>query len=101
MNQTITLYSQSSYNRYGREVVGSGTNYKARVQEVSRARLLPNGEQVNINLIAYLKSSITVAIDDRVTYNSEEYKVFSVSKPVDGQGTVNHTKLELIKWQET
>lgn len=101
MNQTVTLYSKSSYNRYGREQVGSGTDYKCRAEEVSKARLTPTGEQVMINLILYMDSTVSVSIDDRATYNSEEYKVFSVKKPIDGSGNTHHLKLELIKWQET
>ena len=100
-NQTITLYSKSSLNRYGREVVGSGTDYNARVQETTKVRLLPNGQQVMIMAIVYLNNAVSVAVNDRVDFNSEKYKVFSLNKAVDGQGNTNHIKLELIKWQET
>lgn len=101
LNQTITLYSKTSYNKFGREVVGTGVDYYARVQLVTKSRLLPNGQTVLINLIVYIKPSVTVNINDKVTYDSVDYKVFGVSKPVDGTGTLHHTKLELTRWQET
>lgn len=102
LNQNILLYSKSGYDRYGRETVGSSTEYRARVQRVSKARLLPTGEQVLVTAIAYLdEEDLTVNNDDKVTYDSQDYKVFSVTTQIDGQGNQHHIKLELIKWQNS
>lgn len=101
LNQTISLYSKSGYDRYGRETVGSSTDYYARAEQVSKSKLLPNGQMINVSLIVYIKPSVTININDKITYDSVDYKVFSVSKPVDGSGVLHHTKLECIKWQET
>jgi hypothetical protein len=101
LRQTVKLYTKSGYNRYGREIVGAGTNYKARVERGTKSKLLPNGEVVNVLATVYLDSSVTINNDDRVTFNSEEYKVFSVKTTVDGQGNTHHLKADLIKWQET
>ena len=101
LNQTITLYSKSGYDRDGREEVGSGTDHTARVQRTSKAKLMPNGEQVTIMAICYVKPTLTINEDDRVTYDGEEYKVFGVYTAVEGTGNTNHKKVELIRWQET
>lgn len=101
LNQTITLYTKTSYNRYGREVVGTGTDYKARVQEVSQSKLLPNNQVVLVNLVVYLNPDVSVSINDKITYETVDYKVYSVSKPVDGGGNRHHVKCECTKWQET
>lgn len=100
-NQTVTLYSRSSYNEFGREVVGSGVTYKARVQPVTKTRLLPNGETVRIDSIVYAEPGMLVNIDDRIDYDSSKYKVFGKSLAVDGAGKTQHIKLELIEWKET
>lgn len=101
LNQTISLYTRSGYDRYGRESVGSAVEHSARVQEVSKTKLLPNGQTILINLIVFLKSGVTININDKVTYGTTDYKVFSVSKPVDGSGNVHHIEVQCIKWQET
>lgn len=98
--QTITIYAKSGYDSQGRESVGAGTTAKARFQATSKTRLLPNGSIKNIDGIAYVGSDVTVNIDDKVTYDSENYKVLGKYKVPDGQGNTNHIKLELIKWQE-
>jgi len=100
-NQSITLYSKSSYNRYGREVIGTGTSYKARVQLTNKSRLLLNGQVQVIDAIAYVQPDLTVAVNDRIDVGSNKYKVQGIYTAVDGQGNTNHIKLELIKWQET
>lgn len=98
-NQTITIYNKSSYDSEGNEVLGSGSSSKARVQEVAKRKLMPNGSVLLIDLIVYAKPTITVNTDDKVTYNSTNYKVISKNTAVDGQGNTNHYKLELVKWQ--
>lgn len=98
LNQTVTLYARGSYDAFGREVVGSGTSYRARVQEVTKSKLLPNGQQVTIDAIVYLNGSPSISANDRLDYNGVKYKIFGKSVGVDGQGNSHHTKLELIKW---
>lgn len=101
LNQDITLYTKSGYNRYGRETVGSGVTHCVRVERTSKARLLPNGEQVMINAICYMKPNVTINEDDKVTYDGTNYKVFGVYTAVEGEGNTHHKKVELIKWQTT
>lgn len=98
LNQSISFYGRANYDAYGKEVFGSATTYKARVQEVTKSRLLPSGQTVTIDAICYMEGDLTVAANDRVDYSGRRYKVHGFSKAVDGQGNVHHTKLELIKW---
>lgn len=100
-NQTVTLYTKSSYNEFGREVIGSGASHKARVQPVTKTRLLPNGQTVRIDAIAYVKPDLSVNIDDRIDFSGANYKVFGKSLAVDGAGATQHIKLELIEWKTT
>jgi hypothetical protein len=101
LNQTLTLYSKSSYDSYGREVVGTGSSVKCRVQETTKQKLLPNGSLITINAIAYVPGGTTIAIDDRIDVGTTKYKVYGIYNAVDGSGDTNHIKLELTKWRET
>jgi hypothetical protein len=97
--QTLTLYNQSSYDEYGNEVVGNGTTLRGRFQATTKQKLLPNGTLKNILAIAYVPSDTDVEIDDKITYDSVNYKVFGRYEAIDGNGKINHIKLELVKWQ--
>lgn len=101
LNQTITIASKSSYNNEGREVVGAGTSVKCRFQQTTKRRLLPNGSLQTIDGIVYVPGDTSVNTDDKVTFNSVTYKVFSKYAAVDGSGNTDHYKLELIKWLAT
>lgn len=100
-NQSITLYRKASYNTDGRPNVGTGVSHIARVQPVTKNRLMPNGEMIQVVAICYLKANVTVAVDDKVTFSSHDYKIFTKSIAVDGRGNTNHIKLELIEWKGT
>ena len=99
MRQSVTLYVTSGKTRYGKESYEAATTQLARVNEKSKVIFKPNGETITILANAYFNSTVTISIDDKVTYNSNDYKVFS-KKIVRGQvGKAHHIKVELIKWQ--
>lgn len=101
LNQTLTIYPKTSYNAQGREVVGAGVDTKARVQETSKRRMLPNGNLITIDLVAYVPPDTTVETDYRADYSGQKYKVWSKYAAVKGNGATHHLKLELVKWRET
>lgn len=101
LNQTITVYPKASYDGYGREVISSGVNHKARVQEVTKSRLLPNGQVAIIDALVFVRSTASININDRMDYNGTTYKVFGKKVAVDGAGKTHHYELELQKWQQT
>jgi hypothetical protein len=99
LNQDITLYLKSSYDAYGRETLGSGTDYRCRFQAVKKNKLLPNGEVATIDAIVYMAGTVDVDVNDKVTYSGVNYKVLGKNTQIDGQGNTNHLKLELVKFQ--
>lgn len=99
LNQTITIYSKSGYSASGRESLGSGVSVNSRLQATTKQKLLPNGSLITILAIAYVPSTTTVNIDDKVTYGGNNYKVYGKYNAIDGAGNTNHIKLELVKWQ--
>lgn len=107
LNQTITIYAKSSYGADGREIVGAGVTAKSRFQLVSKRTLLPRnqtnstGSVIEIDAIAYVPASTTVATDDKVSYGGSNYKVITRYAVPGAQGTMEFIKLELQKWQST
>lgn len=101
LRQTLTLYSESSYNAEGREVVGSGTDYSCRFQASSKQRLLPNGSIVSIDAVAYVMPDVDIEFDDHVEFDGTRYKVLGTYKTPGGDGQTKFIKLELALWQET
>lgn len=99
LNQAIRLYSKTSYDSYGRVVNSGYETVQARFQPQTKTRLMPNNSVIVIDAIAYVPSDTTVAIDDRVSYGGQNYKVIGTYPTPDGQGKTSHIKLELVKWQ--
>ena len=101
LNQTLTIYAKSSYNSEGREVVGSGNTVKARFQQTTKRKLMPNGSLLTIDAIAYVAGDTSINTDDKVSFGGVNYKVFGKYAAVDGPGNTQHIKLELVKWIAT
>lgn len=100
LNQTITIYGTASRDGYGRLSFGAGTSVDARFSATKKRVLLPSGDQMTIEAIAHVPAGTTVNENDKVTYDSQDYKVFSRYAVPDGEGNTHHIKLELIQWQE-
>lgn len=98
LNQTITHYPRSGYDKTGRPTTSTGTTLKARVQKQNKTRLLPNNAVVNILASVYVEPT-TILVDDRIDYGTDKYKVLSRSEAIGERGEINHLKLELIKWE--
>lgn len=98
-NQSIVIYPKSGYDKFGKPTNSTPATVSARVQKTTRQRLLPNNSLVLILAIVYVPATTVVSVEDKVTYQSIDYKVFSVNEAVKGDGSVHHIKLELQKWQ--
>lgn len=98
LNQTITLYSQSGYDEFGDPSFGDGSSVAARFEAATKRILLPNGQTLTIDAEAFVKSSVTVATEDKVLYDSNYYKVVDIFKVPDAVGNTHHKELRLIKW---
>lgn len=97
LNQSITHYPKTSFDKYGREVDGAAVAYKARVQEVTKSRLLPNGDVTTIDAVCFLFGDPSINIHDRIDYGGTKYRVFGRKTGVDRNGAVHHIQLELQK----
>lgn len=105
LNQSVTIYNNAGRTAYGRPSFSSGLAVRARVQrqnkQVQSYSVQGDKSQVVIsNVMLILPSSTTIAVDDKVTYSSTDYKVLNVYQAVDGQGTTHHLEVDVIKWHE-
>ena len=98
LNQTITLYTASGKDKYGRGSYDHSIDYSARVQLTTKSRIVGPNETVEIVAVVYLDSGVSISKGDKVTYNGVNYRVFGVYTAVDGAGNTDHTKVELVKW---
>ena len=99
LSQTITIYNKSSYDEFGRLVLGAGIDINARVQPKSTRRLLPNGDVLTIDALTYVPADTTVNTDDKIVYGNDTYKVYGKYPTPDGKGNTAFIRLELLKWQ--
>lgn len=98
-NQTIIHYPKARFNKDGREVVGDGTSYKARVQPVTKTRLTLTGTFLRVDLIVYVNRDFAGDINDKIRWDSRDYRIFTKSQAIGGSGSTHHIKLECIQWK--
>lgn len=60
---------------------------------------MPTGETITLDGYIDVKASLSVANDDFVVYQSNNYKVVGIKKHVGRFGAIHHKVLEVIKWQ--
>jgi len=105
LNQSIIITSKTGYDEYGREITSGASTVKARFQKTQKINFNPSQPGGNvaslktIEAIVYVPSNTVVAIDDKVTYSSVDYKVDGVYEAIDGSGHDNHIRLTLTKWK--
>lgn len=98
LNQTLTQYSGGSYGADGKPTYGTGSSVACRFENKVKRILLPTGQTLTIDAFAVVDGGASFATDDRVTYDSIDYKVVDVFKAVDDMGDTHHQELRLVKW---
>lgn len=98
LNQSVTIKTESSTDKYGRKTHGSGTAVDARVELKERRRLQPNGELLVTHARVIVPHDTTVDTDDLISYNSVTYRVVFINVATDGAGNTHHKTLEVTKW---
>lgn len=99
LNQNMTVYNKTTNNRYGRENHGAGTTAKCRFQEKDITKLMPNGDSITLSGLIFAEPDLTISNNDRVTYNSVDYRVHAVAKSAGFTGAIDHLEIEVSLWQ--
>lgn len=95
-NQTISVYSSSVLDRYGRKTMTTPVDYKARV-ETKREQYLNTQSAIELaDAVMYTDSTCTATIDTRIDYLSEKYIVVKVEKATNKNGSTKFIKF-LVK----
>lgn len=99
LRQIGTIYPKIGNNKFGREIRGTAIVVKCRFQNITKTRLIKEGQTVQIIGTVYFSGDTTINIEDRFAFNGNDYKVFSVNGSIDGRGNQRIIRCELQKWQ--
>ena len=93
LNQTITLTSQGQRDKFGKVTFATGTSYPARFERNHKLIFTKQNEAINIDGTVFLNPNVTVAVGDRLVYDSVTYQVMQVNEPVGATGAVHHIEV--------
>lgn len=99
LNQTLSLNTVTTKDRYGRENYSTASDIECRFQKSNKVVLKSNGETQAIDAIIFVNSDCTVNVDDKVTYSNDDYKVVNKNSVAGRNGSIHHIELQVIKWQ--
>lgn len=99
LNQTLTLYTRSARGGDGRPTFNAGTSIKARLQPKTKRKLMPNGDVLTIDGMAFVGSDVTINSDDKITFGGVTYRVLEVYPVPGANGSTHHKEVNLVKWQ--
>ena len=98
LNQEVTLYTKSGYGADGKPSHSTETTIDSRFEKITKRILLPNGQLLTIAAVVMVGSDVSINTDDKITYNSIDYKVVDIEIAVDDLGQTSHKELRVIKW---
>lgn len=99
LRQSATIYPKSGYNKFGRDVSGSGIPVSCRFENKTKTKTLPNQQVVLLVGNFYFIGTVSINTEDRIVYQGTSYKAFSVNGAVDGRGIQRLLKVEVTAWQ--
>jgi len=90
---TVTPKGDTAYDKWGNPTAGVGASADARVQEIDKRIQLDDQTFLDVSLAVWLKPSVTIANNDKVTWSGTDYRVVKIEKKYDENGTHEHTKV--------
>jgi hypothetical protein len=102
LNQSVTIsgFSNNS-DDYGNATHDADVTYKARVEQVTKQKVMPSGEIIPFSLVVWIMptSDTTVDVNARVIYNGAAYKVIARKLIPGFNGTTQLFELECTEWR--
>lgn len=98
LNQTITIRGSSTTDEFGKQVFEASGTAKARFQQSNKTVLDSHGNVKSIDALIFVKAELAVDNDDKITYESVDYKVVGIKQRVGKNGVVHHQELEVVRW---
>lgn len=101
LQQTCTIYTAGSQDRFGKNSYGTGADVACRFQSTNRIMQMPNGEKAPVDGLLWLSAADGIVIGDKIDFNNTSYRVMMISPIVDGSGATRHYELSMSKWSTT
>jgi len=92
--------TSQKFDRYGKPNYSSSETIKVRLRECFKRMVDRDGNNFTIDAEMWLLPTQSLNLEDKITYESEDYKVFKIDIPRKLSGSKNHKKAFLIKTTE-
>lgn len=102
LTQTMTYSPHSgSLDRYGNTIPGASSSVRCKFMVKSGFITAPGGEEVSYNAIAYIALTQSAALDDKVVFNSDQYRIIDITEQRGTVTNLKHKKLFLQRLAAT
>jgi hypothetical protein len=98
LNQTVILATKATYGHDGRPTFGAGADVQARLEPMQKRYLTAEGTILTLDAVMMIGASVAINADDKVTYNSINYKVVDVFAVPGQDGATHHKEVNLMLW---
>lgn len=98
LNQSCSVSTVGAVDKFGKHTYAAAATYACRFQRTTRVIATKQNEVEPIDGIVFLDSDAVVAIDDKLTFNSIDYRVMRIEPMIDGRGNTRHYELLVQKW---
>lgn len=97
--QSITIAAPTgTLTRQGKMTFDDAVSYNARVERTQKTISTPEKEREPIDAIVFIETSDTITKGSKLVYDSQNYRVMSVSDVVGSIGSRHHYELMCQLW---
>lgn len=96
--QVGTLYPKTGYDKFGRDISGTGISVNCRFENRTKTKNLKTGQVVSILGRVFFSGTTIVNTEDRFSFQGINYKIYSVDGAVDMNGNQRLIECEVQKW---
>lgn len=94
MNNSVTIYGEDTKDEFGKQSWQTGETTDGRFIEENKIVYDEKGEKITTDASLYLQSDETIALGNKVVYDSTDYQVIKIEKPKQVKN-VHHIKVYL------
>jgi len=98
LKQLCTISTAGAQDKFGKKTQGTAVEYDCRFQKTSRVIATTQREREPINGVVWLSATAVVARDDKLTFDSVDYRVMTIEPMIDRNGATRHIELMVQEW---
>lgn len=99
----VTIYHSPSLDAYGRQSWSTSVSTKGRFLKKKKRMIDDQGEETTSDAELWVinsnKDLDSVAVGDKVTYDSEDYRIMTLNEATKATGGHHHFEMVLKSWQ--